>query len=479
MREKSILKRFSHTLLLLAHFAAFLAAGVPFFVIMGQKYWPLLTISRTLAVTLLGFTMAYIFMGRIYGGFDIGKRKSKPIIYSQTAALLFTDAVAYVFLSIMMSNETTENRLRLANVWLLLLAYAVQILVLIGLTYAFNGLYFRIHDPLNCLVVTRQDSDFMSFVKEIRHFRKQFHLTQAVDYRHPALEEYIRANDIIFFYGLTPDEREDGELYAYRKKKDIYYSMTLSDIVALRGETVYFSDKSMIASPERYMSFEQRCIKRGGDLLLASIALVILSPVFLLTALAIKLEDGGPVFYRQERVTFGGRIFRVIKFRSMRAEDGEKHVSVSKDDDRITKVGRFIRKYRIDEIPQLINIIRSDMSIVGPRPEMVENVEKYTAEYPEFVYRERAKAGLTGMAQIYGKYNTSPKDKLMLDLSYIEHFSIWLDLKLMFRTVLVLFTPEESTEAFEEDQSGAAETAAEAYPDEDAEENAAEEVRDE
>ena len=192
------------------------------------------------------------------------------------------------------------------------------------------------------------------------------------------------------------------------------------------------------------------------------------------------IRDGGPVFYRQERVTYGGRIFRVIKFRSMRAEDGEKHVSVSKDDDRITKVGRFIRKYRIDEIPQLINIIRSDMSIVGPRPEMVENVEKYTAEYPEFVYRERAKAGLTGMAQIYGKYNTSPKDKLMLDLSYIEHFSIWLDLKLMFRTVLVLFTPEESTEAFEEDQSGAAETAAEAYPDEDTEENAAEEeMRDE
>ena len=288
----------------------------------------------------------------------------------------------------------------------------------------------------------------------IRKFRKQFHLTQAVDYRHPDLEDYIFKNDIIFFYDLTPAERERGVLYAYRKKKDIYYSLNLADIVALRGETVYFSDKSMLASPERYMSFEQRCIKRGGDLLLASLALIILSPVFLITALAIKLEDGGPVFYRQERVTFGGRIFEVIKFRSMRAEEGEKHVSVSRDDDRITKVGRFIRKYRIDEIPQLINIIRSDMSIVGPRPEMVENVEKYTAEYPEFIYRERAKAGLTGMAQIYGKYNTSPKDKLMLDLSYIENFTIWLDLKLMFRTVLVLFTPEESTEAFAEDQSG-------------------------
>ena len=278
----------------------------------------------------------------------------------------------------------------------------------------------------------------------------------AADWQDPDLEQSIYQNDIIFFYGLTPAERARGVLYAYRKKKDIYYSMELTDIVALRSETVYFSDKSMIASPERYMSFEQRCIKRGMDLVLASFALVLLSPVFLLTALAIKLEDGGPVFYRQERVTFGGRIFEVLKFRSMRAEEGGKHVSVSKDDDRITKVGRFIRKYRIDEFPQLINIIKSDMSIVGPRPEMVENVEKYTAEYPEFVYRERAKAGLTGMAQIYGKYNTSPKDKLMLDLSYIEQFSIWLDLKLMFRTVLVLFTPDESTEAFAEDQSSSA-----------------------
>ena len=441
-KKKSALQRFQHTLLLLTHVAAFLGALLPYQLIMGQRYWPLLRISRTLAVTVLAFLMAYIFMSRIYGGFDIGKRKSKPIIYSQIAALLFTDLVAQVFLSVMLSNETSDNRFRLANFWLMLLAYVVQVLVLIGLTYGFNALYFRINAPANCLLVSQKGADYRSFVKEIQKFRKQFHLTRMVDYRHPELKRLIEQNDTIFFYGLTPEEREAGVLHAYRKKKDIYYSLNLSDIVALRGQTVYYSDKSLIASPEHYMSFEQRCIKRAGDLFLSTLALVILSPVFLITALAIKLEDGGPVFYRQERVTFGGRI-----------EDGAKHVSVSKDDDRITKVGRFIRKFRIDEIPQLINIIRSDMSLVGPRPEMVENVEKYTAEYPEFVYRERAKAGLTGMAQIYGKYNTSPKDKLMLDLSYIEQFSIWLDLKLMFRTVLVLFTPEESTEAFAEDQS--------------------------
>ena len=140
----------------------------------------------------------------------------------------------------------------------------------------------------------------------------------------------------------------------------------------------------------------------------------------------------------------------MLKFRSMRTEDGSIHRSVTKNDDRITRVGRVIRKFRIDELPQLINVLKSEMSIVGPRPEMLENVEKYTKELPEFAYRQRAKAGLTGMAQIYGKYNTSPKDKLVLDLTYINQYSVWLDIKLIFRTLLVLLTPDQSTEAFEE-----------------------------
>ena len=124
----------------------------------------------------------------------------------------------------------------------------------------------------------------------------------------------------------------------------------------------------------------------------------------------------------------------------MRVEDGSIHRSVTKDDDRITRVGHIIRKFRIDELPQLINVLKSDMSIVGPRPEMIENVDKYTQELPEFTYRLRAKAGLTGLAQIYGRYNTSPKDKLIMDLTYIQEYSLWLDVKLILRTVLVLPT---------------------------------------
>jgi len=206
---------------------------------------------------------------------------------------------------------------------------------------------------------------------------------------------------------------------------------------------------------EDHLSFRQRKYMKVKNIIgraLGGIGLVVLSPVYLAIIVAIKKEDGitAPVFFSQKRVGIHKEYFNLYKFRSMRAQDGSIHVSAKKDDDRITKVGHIIRKFRIDELPQLINVLKSDMSIVGPRPEMLENVEKYTDDLPEFRYRLRAKAGLTGLAQIYGKYNTSPRDKLIMDLAYIQQYSVWLDLKLILRTALVLLTPEESTEAFED-----------------------------
>ena len=193
------------------------------------------------------------------------------------------------------------------------------------------------------------------------------------------------------------------------------------------------------------------------------LALIVLSPLLLIVALAIVIDDpsGSPIF-TQVRSGLDGKEFRIHKFRSMcvdaeakladlkRSTEMNGPIFKQKDDPRITRVGHFIRKCGIDELPQLINVLKSDMSIVGPRPEMLENVEKYTDDLPEFRYRLRAKAGLTGLAQIYGKYNTSPRDKLIMDLAYIQQYSVWLDLKLILRTALVLLTPEESTEAFED-----------------------------
>jgi exopolysaccharide biosynthesis polyprenyl glycosylphosphotransferase len=187
--------------------------------------------------------------------------------------------------------------------------------------------------------------------------------------------------------------------------------------------------------------------KRAFDMVVSALALIILSPVMLITALAIKLYDRGPVFYRQVRLTKNGKPFKVLKFRSMRTDaekDGVARLSTGEKDDRITPVGRFIRKVRIDELPQLFNILGGSMSIVGPRPERPEIAAQYEEELPEFALRLQAKAGLTGYAQVYGKYNTTPYDKLQMDLMYIAHPSFWEDLRIMLATVKILFIPEST-----------------------------------
>ena len=219
------------------------------------------------------------------------------------------------------------------------------------------------------------------------------------------------------------------------------------DVVSQGAKYVNLDDKSLVMYLAKDLTIEQSIVKRLTDLFVSIVGLVLTSPIMLGCAIAIKAEDGGHVFYKQKRLTKYGRVFEVYKFRTMK-EENSIHKSVTADDDRITKVGKFLRKFRIDELPQLLNILKGDMTVVGPRPEMLENVEKYTEALPEFSYRLRMKAGLTGLAQIYGKYNTSPKDKLVMDLMYIENYSIWQDFKLIFQTVTVFLKASESTEAF-------------------------------
>lgn len=169
----------------------------------------------------------------------------------------------------------------------------------------------------------------------------------------------------------------------------------------------------------------------------------------LLIAIAIKIYDGGPVFYKQPRLTRDNQIFMILKFRSMKIDSEEQGAQLAKKkDDRVTPVGRVIRRIHFDELPQIFNILKGDMSLVGPRPERPEIATLYGDIIPEFEYRLKVKAGLTGYAQVYGKYNTTPYDKLKLDLTYIETYSLKLDLKLLMLTFKILFQ-KENTEGLE------------------------------
>lgn len=444
-----MLKRFNSSLTFLMKLLVFFLCGLCFFGLFGQKHIFLLRPSRTLAVTVVAFVVVYLLMCQVYGGFDIGKRKSKPIIFSFSLTLLLADLVAHFMLCIMNVTIVYRGRFVYEYPLLLLAVYVLQLLVVTGMTYLGNALFFMVNKPQRCLVVARRGENVEDLIRRVGRYKKQYSIRQVAWLDQPDLMSCVEQADAIFLYDLSVRERTNLVEYCYRAKKDLYYSLEMSDLVAMGGHRVMFDDTSLMYCPVRELNLEERIFKRGGDILISLLGLIVTSPILLLTAIAIKLEDHGPVFYRQKRATYAGRVFEVYKFRSMHQQDGNIHVSATKNDRRITRVGKVIRKFRIDELPQLINVLKSDMSIVGPRPEMLENVKKYTDDLPEFRYRLRAKAGLTGLAQIYGKYNTSPRDKLIMDLVYIQQYSIWLDLKLIFRTALVLLTPEESTEAFE------------------------------
>jgi lipopolysaccharide/colanic/teichoic acid biosynthesis glycosyltransferase len=227
--------------------------------------------------------------------------------------------------------------------------------------------------------------------------------------------------------------------------KNVYFNPSMADVIERNATHVILDDVSLLNISSKGLSVEQKFLKRLFDVVLSALALVITSPFVLISAAAIKLEDGGKVFFKQNRATRDGKIFSVYKLRTMK-ENVENYLALEHDD-RITRVGRVLRRFRIDEIPQFLNVLKGDMSIVGPRPEMLVNIFNYTSTMPEFEYRLRVKAGITGYAQIAGKYNTSPRDKLVLDLMYIEEYSLWLDIKLLFQTLIVIFK-KDSTEGF-------------------------------
>lgn len=423
-----------------------------FFVFFGIENEWLLRLSRTAAVTMLTFVVLGSALMSIYGGYSVGITKSKPIIYSMTLSTVFTDIVTHLQLCIMNTNAANNQKFQYEHPLLLLLVMVIQILVIIFFAYFGNFVYFSINSPEKCCVITTSKYSLNNIVPKIKKYKKQYLITDAILFTNPDLFDIINRCDTVFVYDVPAASRTTIVEYCYANNKNIYYNFEMCDVVSLRGRNAMLDDKPMIASTVKGLTVEQRIMKRAMDLFVSTVGLIITSPIMLACAIAIKAEDGGSVFFKQKRATKDGKIFKVYKFRTMK-EKNSINKSVTEDDDRITKVGKILRKFRIDELPQIINIFKGEMSVVGPRPEMIENVDEYTQALPEFSYRLRVKAGLTGLAQIAGKYNTSPKDKLVLDLMYIEKYSIWQDIKLIFQTLTVFFKADDSTEAFHHSDS--------------------------
>lgn len=420
-----------------------------FYGMYAMKNWQLLNISRTSGVVLATyFIMSYMF-SNIYGRYDIGKRKSKPIMHSLILTMAFTDTISMLMLSVMNTNERNNKTFELEQPELLVIVFIIQFLIISIFTYGGNKLYFTLFDPEDCIIITSSQRSLNEVIKGIRKYKLQYKVTKIADYRDINLKEYINTHDTIFIYDVPIKERTAIVEYCYQNMKNVFFNPDMHDVIETNARHIILDDVSMLGNFSKGLTLEQKIIKRISDVVISVLALIVTSPLLLISAIIIKMEDGGSIIFKQNRATQGGKIFSVYKLRTMK-EDVENY-SVIENDERVTKVGRILRKYRIDEIPQFINVLKGDMSVVGPRPEMLANIFNYTSVLPEFEYRLRVKAGITGYAQIAGKYNTSPKDKLILDLMYIEEYSLWLDIKLLFQTALVILK-KDSTEAFKKEE---------------------------
>ncbi|NMA79526.1 MAG: sugar transferase [Clostridiales bacterium] len=403
----------------------------------------LLRVSRVSAILTMTFLVLHFSMIRIYGGYSIGGKGIKETILSMIVAVSITDIISFLQLCVMEK--------RIVNIAILILVMVMQFLAIWIITYFANIVYYKINPPKKLLIVYGDAIKLNNILLKLRRYKKRFKVGKVMHFSAEELHRSIRASEAVMLIDVPSSKKDYIIEYCYKREKQIYYTPELADILINNAGHELVEDTTMFSYEHRGLTPLQKVLKRLCDIVISGIGLIICTPIMIAQAIAIKLEDGGPVLFKQERSTINGKLFKVWKFRTMvvHAEKSGTAVLASKNDPRITKVGAFLRKTRMDELPQLFNVFFGSMSIVGPRPERDSIAQQYYKDLPEFEYRLKVKAGLTGYAQILGKYNTTPKDKLVLDLLYIEDYSLRLDFKIMFQTAIVFLTPER-TEGFKE-----------------------------
>lgn len=376
-------------------------------------------------------------------GFQFGKLKSFDLSIAQWIGLAIVNVITYFQLCL------------IANVMInplpIIILMGIDVVLSMLFVIVYNTIYTHLYAPHKMLMIFGSDNAVnMKLKMDSQKQKYQVTKLMSADEGYDKICEQILQYESVVINDVEAKLRNDLLKFCYENSVRTYVVPKITDIIMRGAASVNAFDTPMLLVKGTGLNIGQRFLKRAMDIAISVVGITITSPIMLAVALAIKLEDGGPVFYKQKRVTLGGEVFDILKFRSMivNAEKDGKSIPATGNDPRITKVGRIIRAVRIDELPQLINVLKGDMSFVGPRPERVEHVEKYSEDIKEFSYRLKVKGGLTGYAQIYGKYNTSPYDKLRLDLMYIENYSIFLDIKLIILTVRILLS-KESTEGFE------------------------------
>ena len=403
--------------------------------------------NRGHILLILIYAALLIMINKMYGGMKIGYYRNAEVIFSEIFSLFAVNVITYFQNSVM--------SLHLLAVEQFLFMTVLQAVAAALWTVIATFIYKYIFAPRKLLVV-HGERPVDDILRKFASRRDKYTIEKCMNVSEgigTICLECLNEYDAVVVWDIAVEQRNEIMKFCYGKNMRVYIMPHISDVILKGSDMLNLFDTPIFLTREYVLTMDQRFVKRMIDLVCAVILAVVTSPIMLVTAIVVKLYDGGPVLYKQVRVTRDDKEFKIMKFRSMRVDAEKDGVArlASKNDDRITPIGKFIRKVRIDELPQLFNIIKGDMSFIGPRPERPEIIKKYLGEMPEFAFRTKVKAGLAGYAQVYGKYNTTPYDKLKLDLTYIENYSLWLDIKLMLLTLKILFS-SESTEGVDDKQ---------------------------
>lgn len=395
------------------------------------------------------YIIIIIYLNRVYNTFDLGTARVSELVYSQSLSCLIGDGFMYLLMSVMW--------LKLTNPLPMVALLAVQLVFNIAWSIWANRLYLSKLPPRRAAVVYC-DADDLGKIKEVHGFAQKFDVQVRLQCTgdEASVEPFMdKLSDcsVIFAIGLPIGLRNSIIEYSIENQIRVYVDPNIGDVVMAGARHMQMFSVPIMMVRRSVLLPEYAFIKRLLDIVISLVGIIVTSPIMLIVALIIKLYDGGPILYRQKRMTKDARVFTILKFRSMRQDaegDGVARMS-TQNDDRVTPIGRVIRTTRLDELPQLFNILKGDMTIVGPRPERPEIAAQYEAELPSFTLRLQVRAGLTGLAQVYGRYNTEPHEKLLMDLMYINNMSLLEDVKLMLATAKILFM-RESTQGVEEGQ---------------------------
>lgn len=386
------------------------------------------------------YTALVLFFVTMYGGFRLGDLEKGNVIYSQILSIIFVNFITYIQIALLAYH--------FPKVWIFGLLTLCDIFSIVLWTQGYSMIYEHLFPPRKLLFVYGNEK-MLELLDKLGRREDRYHIEKVVSVGigDEEILKLAEAYDGVMLCDISTSSRNYLLKECFERSIRVYMTPKISDILVRSSQEMHTFDTPLLLSKNSGLTLEQQIAKRCLDIVASLLMLLLASPLMLLVALAVKVYDGGNIIYKQKRLTIGGKEFYVYKFRSMRMDAEKDGVArlASANDDRITPVGRLIRMTRLDEFPQLINVLKGEMSLVGPRPERPEIAQKYEEWLPQFKTRLKVKAGLTGYAQIYGKYNTTPYDKLKLDLIYIQNYSFFMDLKLLLLTVKILFM-KESTE---------------------------------